>query len=119
MVLADTSVWIDHFNFGDKDLEYLLNENEVAIHPFVIAELACGNFKNRKMILTLLNSLPLTREISKDEFFLFLEQHRLYGTGMGFVDVHILASALITNCPIYTRDKALLFSANKLRISFK
>jgi hypothetical protein len=119
MVLVDTSVWIDHFNFGDNDLEYLLNENEVAIHSFVIGELACGNFKNRKTILTLLDALPLTREISKDEFFLFLEQHRLYGTGVGFVDVHILASALISNCPIYTRDKALLSSANKLKIAYK
>jgi len=73
MVLVDTSVWIDHFNFGDKDLEFLLNENEVAIHHFVIGELACGNFKNRKLILSLLNTLPLSREVSKDEFFLFLE----------------------------------------------
>src|SRR5271157_1769420 len=89
MVLVDTSVWIDHFNFGDKDLEFLLNENEVAIHHFVIGELACGNFKNRKLILSLLNTLPLSREVSKDEFFLFLDQHRLFGTGMGFVDVHL------------------------------
>jgi hypothetical protein len=119
MVLVDTSVWIDHFNFGDRDLEILLDENEVAVHLLVIGELACGNFKNRKLILSLLNALPLTREISKDEFFLFLDQHRLFGTGMGFVDVHLLASALISDCAIYTRDKALLSSANKLKIAYK
>jgi hypothetical protein len=119
MVLVDTSVWIDHFNFGDKDLEFLLDENEVGVHHFVIGELACGNFKNRKLILSLLNALPLTREISKDEFFSFLDQYLLFGTGMGFVDVHLLASALISNCSIYTRDKALLTSAKKLKIAYK
>jgi len=119
MVLVDTSVWIDHFNFGDSNLEFLLNENKVATHQFVIGELACGNFKNRKLIFTLLNALPLMQEITKEEFYLFLDQHRLYGTGMGFVDVNLLASALISNCTIYTRDKSLLSSANKLKIAYK
>jgi predicted nucleic acid-binding protein len=119
MVLVDTSIWIDHFNSGDSNLECLLNENQVVTHHFVIGELACGNFKNRKLIYTLLTALPLVKEISREEFYLFLDHHKLFGTGIGFVDVHLLASALISNCQLYTRDKSLLSSANKLKIAYK
>jgi predicted nucleic acid-binding protein len=119
MVLIDTSVWIDHFNHSDTNLVVLLNENEAATHPFVIGELACGNLKNRKLIFSLLNALPSIQEISKDEFYLFLDQHRLFGTGLSYIDIHLLASALISNCSIYTRDKILLASAIKLKIAYK
>jgi predicted nucleic acid-binding protein len=119
MVLVDTSIWVDHFNQGDSRLEYLLNENEVVTHPFIIGELACGNIKNRKLIFSLLHALPSISEISKEEFFSFLDQHRLFGTGLGYVDVHLLASALISHCVIYTRDKSLLSSAFKLKIAYQ
>ena len=119
VVLADTSIWIDHFNQGDSRLEYLLNENEVVTHPFIIGELACGNMKNRTLIFGLLHALPSIPEISKEEFFSFLDHHRLFGTGLGYVDVHLLASALISNCVIYTRDKSLLSSAIKLKIAYE
>jgi len=119
MVLIDTSIWVDHFNRGDGNLEYLLNENEAATHPFVIGELACGNIKNRRLIFRLLIALPSIPEISKEEFYLFLDRHRLYGMGLGFIDIHLLASALISDCLIYTRDKSLLSSANKLGVSYK
>jgi predicted nucleic acid-binding protein len=119
MVLVDTSIWVDHFNLGDKNLEYLLNENKVATHPFVIGELACGNIRNRRVIFGLLNALPSIPEISREEFYLFLDQHRLFGIGLGLIDIHLLASALISDCVIYTRDKSLLSSANKLKIAYK
>ena len=119
MILVDTSIWVDHFNLGDNNLEFLLNENKVATHPFILGELACGNIKNRKLIFTLLNALPSIPEISKEEFYLFLDQHRLFGMGLGFIDIHLLASALISDCLIYTRDKSLLSSAIKLKIAYK
>jgi predicted nucleic acid-binding protein len=119
MILVDTAIWIDHFNFSDHKLEYLLNENDVATHPFILGELACGNIKNRKIIFTYLNALPSIPEISKEEFYLFLDQHRLFGIGLSFIDIHLLASALISHCLIYTRDKILLASAIKLKIAYK
>jgi predicted nucleic acid-binding protein len=119
MVLADTSIWIDHLNHGDDVLKSLLNEDEIIIHPFVIGELACGNIKNRRLIFSLLNAVPLIKEISRDEFYLFIDHHRLFGTGLGYVDVHLLASSLISSCTIYTRDKSLLASADKLKIAYK
>jgi predicted nucleic acid-binding protein len=119
MVLVDTSIWVDHFNLGDNSLKYLLNENDVATHPFILGELACGNIKNRKLIFTFLNALPSISEISKEEFYLILDQHRLFGIGLGFIDIHLLASALISQCLIYTRDKILLASAIKLKIAYK
>jgi predicted nucleic acid-binding protein len=119
MVLVDTVIWIDHFNFSDQKLEYLLNENDVATHPYILGELACGNIKNRKIIFTYLNALPSIPEISKEEFYLFLDQHRLFGIGLSFIDIHLLASALISHCLIYTRDKILLASAIKLKIAYK
>jgi len=118
MVLVDTSVWIDHFRHTDSILQLLLQEYEVVIHPFVLGELACGNFKNRREIFKLLSNLPIVKTISTDEFFLFLENNRLYGLGLGFVDIHLLASSLVSRCSIYTKDKSLLMVANSLRIAY-
>jgi len=118
MVLADTSVWVDHFCRGDKNLEYLLNESQVATHPYVIGELACGNIRNRKLIFSLLNALPSIPEVAKEEFSLFLDRHRLFGMGLGFVDIHLLASTLVSECIIYTHDKSLLSSAKRFGIAY-
>jgi predicted nucleic acid-binding protein len=119
MVLVDTSIWIDHFIETDIKLEYLLNENNVCTHPMVIGELACGNFKNRNLILSLLHALPSIPEIERQEYFIFNERNKLFGTGMGFVDINLLASTLILNCTIYTRDKPLLRAAEKFNVDFK
>ena len=119
MVLIDTSVWIDHFNRSDPVLQFLLTEYEAAIHPFVLGELACGNFKNRKEIFELLSNLPSIAEISTEEYFVFIEKNKLYGLGLGFVDIHLLASSLIAQCSIYTRDKTLLNVANSLKVGYK
>jgi predicted nucleic acid-binding protein len=119
MVLVDTSVWIDHFNRTDEPLQCLLQEGEAAVHPFILGELACGNFKNRKEILRLLNDMPCIEKISTEEFYLFLERNRLYGTGLGFVDVHILASSVLSECLIYTRDSTLLRIAETMKIAYR
>lgn len=116
MILVDTSIWIDHFNKTDKELANLLNSGRVCIHPFVIGALACGNISNRAEILNLLHALPRLEPVFDNEIYTFIEKRKLYGIGLGFVDVHLLASALIHNVKLWTRDKTLKKSAIKLGI---
>ena len=118
MVLVDTSVWVNHLRRGDKRLETLLLDGEVACHPFVIGELACGNLKNRFEILTLLRSLPQSPTIDLAEYLFFIEQNDLAGTGIGFVDVHLLASAKLSGLPLWTSDKRLNQTALQLGLSY-
>jgi hypothetical protein len=119
MVLIDTSVWMDHFTRSDPVLQFLLNEYEVVTHPFIIAELACGNFKNRNEIFGLLSNLPSISTISIEEYFIFAEKNKLFGLGLGFVDINLLASSLISKCTLYTKDKTLLSIAHSLKIGYK
>ena len=107
MVLVDTSVWISHFREGNAGLANLLNNGEVACHPFIVGELACGNLKNRTAILSLLESLPTTIVAEHEEILVFIENNRTMGKGLGYVDIHLLASALLTRVPIWTLDKRL------------
>lgn len=107
-VLADTSVWVGHLRAGDEDLGALLNQAQVLIHPFVIGELACGNLSQRAELLALLKSLPGINVANDDEVLFFIEQHALMGRGIGYVDVHLLASvALESEARLWTRDKRL------------
>lgn len=116
MILVDTSIWVDHFNNSDDDLINLLNSGRVCIHPFVIGELSCGNILNRSEILALLKALPRVEPALEDEVFTLIENKKLYGIGLGFVDVHLLASALIHNVKIWTRDKTLKKAAININI---
>lgn len=107
MVLVDTSVWIDHFRKNEGKLQNLLYDEQVVIHPFVIGELACGNLKNRTEIFHLLHALPETVEANHSEVMMFINKHKLYGQGLGYVEVHLLASALLGNYNLWTKDKIL------------
>ena len=118
MVLVDTSIWIDHLRAGNQQLEALLFDTEVACHPFIIGEMACGNLKNRDEILNLLQALPSTPTIAPDEFLFFVDRHRLMGLGIGFVDVHLLASARLSDLLLWTDDKRLQAAASRLGIDF-
>jgi predicted nucleic acid-binding protein len=118
MVIVDTSIWVDHLYKGNSELEYLLNENKAATHPFIIGELACGAMKNRNLIVSLLIALPTSDSVTQEEFLLFIEKNKLYGRGLGFVDIHILASAAISNYKIFTRDKDLIAASEKLGIKY-
>ncbi len=119
MVLADTSVWIDHFNRTDETLKKLLLDYNVVIHPYIIGELACGNIKNRSVVMGLLHDLPCLKSISEDEYYLFIEQNKLFGMGLGFVDIHLLAASILSGCSVYTRDKNLLTAAIELKVAFQ
>ena len=119
MVLVDTSVWVSHLRAGNPRLAASLEEAEVACHPFVIGELACGNIKNRKRILSLLDGLPAAPVITQEEFLYFVQAHGLPGKGLGFVDVHLLASARLARVPLWTEDNKLKATARELGLSFE
>jgi predicted nucleic acid-binding protein len=119
MVLVDTSVWVLHLREGNAELEKLLNKGEVMGHRFVVGEIACGNLKNRAEILTLLQLLPAATEANHEEVMVFIETNRLMGTGLGYVDMHLLVSAKLTGIPMWTFDKRLDETNKKLGISFK
>ncbi len=119
MVLVDTSIWVDHLRKGNRHLEKLLLDAEVVCHSFVICELACCNIENRSEILTLLQSLPAIPTIDLDEYLYFINQNLLYGFGIGFVDIHLLASAKLIDVPIWTADKKLKETAIILNLSYK
>ena len=119
MVLADTSIWVTHLRQGSRQLEKLLMDAEVMCHPFIIGELACGNLKNRNGIISLLQSLPMAQTIEFDEFLSFVDQNHLMGKGVGFVDVHLLASALLSGVQLWTADKRLESAADQLGLTFK
>ena len=118
MVLVDTSIWVDHLRRGSRRLEALLLEARVACHPFVIGELACGTMENPAEILSLLGSLPSTPVIFQEEFLGFVETNALAGRGIGFVDVHLLASARLSGLPLWTADKRLAGAARDLGLAF-
>ena len=118
MVLVDTSVWISHFRKGNSQLQDLLTEGKVACHPFIIGELACGTIKNRKEILTLLEALPKTTLAEHEEVLYFIEQHQLMGKGLGYIDIHLLASAQLSEVLMWTLDKNLKDAADELNLSF-
>jgi predicted nucleic acid-binding protein len=116
MILVDTSIWIDHLNNSNDELKKLLNSNRVCIHPFIIGELSCGNISNRKEILSLLNALPRIEPALEEEVFTLIENKKLHGIGLGFVDVNLIASALIHGVKIWTNDKTLKRISKKLNI---
>ena len=118
MVLVDTSVWVDHFRRGEHHLANLLLDAEVACHSFIIGELACGNIGNRTNILNLLRSLPQIPTVNLDEYLYFVERNQLYGVGIGFVDVHLLASAKLAGVSLWTNDKKLQRAASGLEINY-
>lgn len=117
MVLADTSVWILHFRHGLPTLADCLGEGLILVHPFVSGELACGNLKNRRSILSDLQALPSAKPASDEEVLQLIEDRRLWGRGLGWVDVHLLASALLSHCGLWTLDKKLGEAAKEVGVS--
>ena len=118
MVLVDTSVWVSHLRHGNEDLHKLLHDGGVVCHPFIVGELACGNLKNRNEILTYLQSLPMTILAEDQEVLRFIEDHRLMGKGLGYIDVHLIASAVLTNVLLWTLDKTLDKFTEKIGINY-
>ena len=119
MVLVDTSVWVSHFRQAHAGLVRLLNDGEVACHPFIVGELACGNLKNRSTIISLLETLPTAIPVEHEEALTFIESHDLMGKGLGYIDVHLLASCMLTDLPVWTLDKKLERVADVLHCKYQ
>jgi predicted nucleic acid-binding protein len=108
MILVDTSVWIDHFRDKNEQLIDLLNHNQVLMHPMIRGELACGSLHHREQFLSLLKDLPQSVEATNDEALYCLESNKLMGKGIGFIDLHLLASVFLMNgVLLWTRDRRL------------
>lgn len=118
MVLVDTSVWVAHLREGTVGLDFLLNEGKVVCHQFIIGELACGNLRNRSEILALLQALDMAIPAEHDEVMQFIENHRLMSKGLGYIDMHLLASALLAGIPLWTLDKKLNEAAKALGVGY-
>jgi predicted nucleic acid-binding protein len=108
LILADTSIWNDHLRWGNKELRKHLNQGQIVIHPFIIAELALGSLHERAKTLALLDFLPQVRVAQLSEVRLTIEARRLYNRGIGLTDAHLIASVFINpSTLLWTRDKQL------------
>ena len=114
MTLVDTSVWVDHLRRGNARLGRLLEDGLVLVHPFVVGELALGRMRRRPEILGLLGELPLAEAAQHGEVLEFVERHGLAGSGIGWVDVHLLVSAALSGVGIWTLDRRLSIAAQRL-----
>jgi predicted nucleic acid-binding protein len=108
VILADTSIWIDHLRTGDHELREELRQGNVATHPLIVAELALGSLRDHARTLALLDALPQVRVAHLGEVRRMIEARRLYGLGIGLMGAHLIASVLISSpMLLWTRDKPL------------
>lgn len=115
MILADSSVWVDHLRVGDGGLTARLDHRMIAMHPFVIGELALGNLRQRRQILSLLQGLPGMVMARDEEVLAFIDGAGLAGQGIGYIDCHLLASVKLTaDTRLWTRDRRLARVAHDL-----
>lgn len=118
MILVDTSVWVDHLRSNEPGLVQALETGTVCTHPFVIGELACGNLSNCREVLTLLQDLPAAPVATGAEALAFIDARSLMGRGIGYVDVHLLASAALAgDTRLWTRDQRLASVARDLQLA--
>ena len=120
MILVDTSIWIDHLRSGEPGLAEALEGGRVMMHPFVLGELACGNLRNHRDVLRLLGDLSVAPAATDSEALVFIECRALMGRGIGYLDVHLLASvALCDGALLWTRDGRLAAAASELGLNFE
>lgn len=120
MILVDTSVWVDYLRTGNDRLTALLEEARILMHPFVLGELACGSLKNRAEVIRLLEGLPQAVSVRDHEALYFIDQHRLMGCGIGYIDVHLLAATALSDpARLWTLDRRLAKVASDLGLSWE
>ncbi len=117
MILADTSVWVDHLRRGNSQLAELLEAAQVSCHRFVLGELACGNLRKRAQILEHLSRLPMVDTLAHGEVMELVRRRRLMGSGIGWVDAHLLAASLVEDVSLWTLDRSLEAIARRLGVS--
>jgi len=118
VILVDTSVWVDHLRQGEPRLIRALESGQVLGSDWVVGEMACGNLRNRTEVLALLQALPKAVKASDGEVLALIERRRLMGRGNGWVDAHLVASALLSGAQFWTRDRRLQAVANDLALAF-
>lgn len=118
-VLVDTSIWADHFRKANAHLLELLTDERVLIHPFVIGELAMGNLRDRHRTASALNALSSVAIVDETTWLDFVETNSLGGSGLGFVDAHLLAAAAVSEAQLWTRDRRLANFAKTLGCSWE
>jgi predicted nucleic acid-binding protein len=116
-MLIDTTVWVDHLRRGDAVLVGQLEDMQVSIHPFVVGELACGRMKHRDRVLSAIDHLPTLPVSDHAEVLEFVEAHQLMGRGLGWVDMHLLASASSAGEKLLTRDRRLRAAAEEIGLT--
>lgn len=119
MILVDTSVWVDHLRRHSAGLAGLLDREQVVCHPFVLGELALGSLRHRPVLLSLLAELPAAAVVGHGEAMTLVERHDLPGAGIGWVDVHLLATALVDGLKIWTNDRRLDAVARRLNAAWQ
>ncbi len=117
MILVDTSVWVDHLRRRNATLATRLEAGEVVCHPFVVGELSLGSLKKRDQVLGLLSELPMAPVVPHDDVLSLVERRRLAGQGIGWVDVHLIASALLGRLDLWTLDRRLAVLARTMDVS--
>jgi predicted nucleic acid-binding protein len=119
MTLADASVWIGHFRSVNDEFGALVEDQQIAVHPFVIGEISCGKLRQRERVLRYLELLPAAVVARHNEVLHLVDRQRLWGTGIGWVDAHLLASACLSNCTLWTLDKALQRAAARVGAAYR
>jgi predicted nucleic acid-binding protein len=120
MILADTSVWVDHLHRPDPVMYRLFHSGQILIHPAVIGELALGSVPDRGASLAILSDLPQAALAGAEEVLRLIDDWALYGTGIGYVDAHLLAAVLLTpGTRLWTRDRKLREVAKQLSLDAK
>ncbi len=118
MILVDTLVWVDHMQRGNGGLAERLLGGLVCRHPYIVGELALGNLKQRASVQDAVQHLPALAMATDAEVLAFIDAHMLYGTGVGYVDVHLLAAVLLTpNSTLWTLDKRLHEAATRIGVA--
>lgn len=117
MILADMSIWVDYFRKSDAELSHQLDSGNIAMHPYVLMELMLGHVPNREENLSYLELLPKAKVANEEEVRRMIAAHSLFRRGIGFVDAHLVASALITpEAVLWSRDKRLRRAAEELGV---
>ena len=118
-ILADTSIWVDHWRRSNPAFDEHLAGEQVAMHPFVIGELALGRISPRHEVLAKLRELPAATIVAHDEVLALIEARDLAGSGLGWVDAHLLASALVDGTRLWTLDGPLARAAQRLGVGYR
>lgn len=117
MILIDASVWIAHFKRANAALAESLENKQALCHPFIVGELACGDLPSRSSVIAMLQTLPAAPLMQHDEVLVLIERHRLMATGIGWVDAHLLGSALLAGAELWTLDRPLANAARSVGVA--